>query len=75
MVSKRRKPTGRSPAKSRSRPGGRNLPTASFVVRGVADFTPRGRRKIATWAKRVVAHLLKHGDGYAPRFTARLNLK
>lgn len=35
------------------------------------EMTPEGRKEIAAWLRRQAAALIKDGDRYAKRFTAR----
>lgn len=56
MAKKRRKPRSHA---------------AIVTIHRAADMTKPGRRQIATWLKRTAASLIKEGDKYARRFTAR----
>jgi hypothetical protein len=44
---------------------------ATLTLHGAGEWTLRGRRDIATWLRRQADELLKEGDNYAGRFTAR----
>lgn len=47
---------------------------ASIHIHEADRMTPEGRKRIATWLRRQANWLIKHGDNYAPRFTARYNV-
>ena len=44
---------------------------ATFTIHGAARMTPAGRKFIATWLRDQATNLLRDGDKYSERFTAR----
>lgn len=46
---------------------------AGIVIHQAGDMTASGRKDIALWLRRCSDHMLKHGDNYAKKFTAKFN--
>lgn len=46
-------------------------PEAKLTIPRADKLTAAQRRDLSAWLRKSAAHLLKHGDNYAPRFTAR----
>lgn len=48
------------------------LDVAGIVcIHRAAEMTPKGRREVAAWLRKTADGLVKEGDNYAARFTAR----
>lgn len=44
---------------------------AILTIKEPAEMTPKGRKAIAEWLRQQAKDLIKYGDNYAKRFTAR----